>query len=228
MGVTGLIYKGTNERFMAQFSNTLKSALSKGLPGTNIQWIMASSVRMLKDFPAIPGKDARVAAVLILLFPDKGKVHTVFMQRPDYEGFHGGQISFPGGKKEPSDKDIIQTALREAVEETGVNPDEISVIGTLTPLFIPVSNMVVTAVVGWMGLKPVFSHNPHEVLFLIEAELATFLDPSIIKTKPMELRGEVYEIRYFAYKEFVIWGATAMILNELLEIIKREEISLKV
>lgn len=211
---------------MEHFPDTIKSAISKGLPGTEVQWIMASSGRMLKDFPGKPRTDARVAAVLILLYPDNGKVHTVFMQRPDYEGFHGGQISFPGGKKESSDKDIIQTALREAAEETGVNPDGITVIGTLTPLFIPVSNMVVTAVVGWMCAKPVFSHNPHEVDFLIEADLVTFLDPSIIKTKPMELRGEVYEIRYFAIKGFVIWGATAMILNELLEIIKREKISL--
>ena len=78
---------------------------------------MASSDRMVRNFPRVPGKDARVAAVLILLFPDKGSIHTVFMQRPDYDGVHGGQISFPGGKKEPEDENVIKTALREAHEE---------------------------------------------------------------------------------------------------------------
>ncbi len=213
---------------MKNFLESLKSAIHKDLPGTEVQWQMASSDRMMRDFPGIPGPDARTAAVLILLYPYNGKIHTVLMQRPDYEGFHGGQISFPGGKKELSDEDILQTALRESEEETGVNSKEIIIAGTLTPLFIPVSNMVVTAVVGWMADRPVFNHDPHEVVFLIEAELERFLNSSIIKTKPMELRGEVYEIRYFAYEGFVIWGATAMILNELLEIIKRGKISLVV
>ena len=95
---------------------------------------------------------------LILLYPENSSVHTVFMQRHNYDGVHGGQISFPGGKKEDSDKDLIQTALREAEEETGVDRKKISVLGTLTPLFIPVSNMIVTPVVGWTDIKPDFKH----------------------------------------------------------------------
>lgn len=206
---------------MVKFQDKLQSAILEGLPGTDVQWNMAASDRMLKDFPRVPGPDARPAAVLILLYPVDGEIHTVFMQRPDYVGFHGGQISFPGGKKEPSDKDIVETALREAAEETGVNTKKVSVLGTLTPLFIPVSNMVVTSVVGWSNNRPQFSHDPHEVVFLIEAELNHFLDPSVIMTKPMKLRGETYEIKYFSYQGNVIWGATAMMFNELLEIVKR-------
>jgi len=185
---------------------------------------MASSDRMIRNFPRTPGPDARVAAVLILLYPDNGTIHTLFMQRHNYDGVHGGQISFPGGKKEPADKDIIETALREAEEETGVEKSTISVIGTLTPLFIPVSNMIVTPVVGWTGKKPVFVHQPEEVVFLIEAELKRFLDPGIIKIKPFEIRGEMIDIRYFDYDGHVIWGATAMILNELLTIIRKSKI----
>src|ERR1035437_6911082 len=117
---------------MNDFSSRLKSEILKGLPGTEIQWQMASSDRFVKKFSRFPGKDARIAAVLILLYPNKGSIHTVFMHRPDYNGVHGGQISFPGGKKEPEDKDVIRTALREANEETGVDPAKVNVIGTLT------------------------------------------------------------------------------------------------
>lgn len=208
---------------MKSFIEILKSELLKPLPGMEVQWEMASSDRMIKNFPRKPGPDARVAAVLILLYPDKGVIHTLFMQRHNYDGVHGGQISFPGGKTEPSDTDIIHTALREAEEETGVDRSAISVIGTLTPLFIPVSNMIVTPVIGWTKEKPAFVHQPEEVVYLIEAELKRFLDPGIIKIKPFEIRGELIDIRYFDYEGHVIWGATAMILNELLTIIKNQE-----
>ncbi len=204
----------------------LKAALQKPLPGTDVQWEMASSDRMLKGFPRIPRDDARVAAVLILLYPFNDSVYTVLMQRHNYNGVHGGQISLPGGKKEPSDQNIIQTALREANEETGVGPEGISVIGTLTPLFIPVSNTVVTPVVAWMDEKPAFNLQPEEVEFLINADINRFTDPSCIKTKPMVIRGEHYDVKYFDYDGYVIWGATAMILHEFLSIIKGAHITL--
>lgn len=206
---------------MDPFAEILKSEIKKSLPGTDIQWQMASSDRMIKDFPRVPGPDAREAAVLILLYADKNSVYTVLMQRHNYDGIHGGQISFPGGKKESSDEDLIQTALREAKEETGIGPAVTDVIGTLTPLFIPVSNMNVTPVVAWIKEKPVFKHQPEEVAFLFDADIKRLLDPSVIKTKPFEIRGENYTIKYFDYDGNVIWGATAMILNELLAIINR-------
>jgi len=211
---------------MLNFIDNLKHEVLKGLPGTEVQWQMASSDRMVRNFPREPGPDAKVAAVLILLFPDKGTVHTVLMQRTEYKGVHGGQISFPGGKKEPSDTDIIHTAVREAHEETGVKQDDISVIDTLTPLFIPVSNMIVTPVVGWIQYKPEFRHHPGEVVFLFDAEISKLLDPSIIRTKPMEIHGEMIDVKYFDYDGRVIWGATAMMLYELLIIISRGNIEL--
>ena len=211
---------------MEKFANSLKDEILKGRPGTEVQWQMASSDRMVRNFPRTPGPDAMVAAVLILLFPDKGTIHTVLMQRPDYKGIHGGQISFPGGKKEPSDIDIIHTAVREANEETGVKHEDISVINTLTPLFIPVSNMIVTPVVGWTKYKPDFRHHPDEVVFLFDAEISRLLDPLIVRTKPMEIHGEMINVKYFDYNGNVIWGATAMMLHELLIIIRRGNIPL--
>jgi len=206
---------------MDDFCSSLKHEILKGLPGTDIQWQIASSDRLLKNFPRSPGKDAQIAAVLILLYPYNESIYTVFIQRPDYNGVHGGQISFPGGKKEPEDENVIQTALRETYEETGVDPTAVNIIGTLTPLFIPVSNMIVTPVVGWANKKPPFRHKPEEVLFLIDADLRSLLEPSIVKIKPFEIRGEVLEVKYFDYENNTIWGATAMILYELLIIIRR-------
>ena len=206
---------------MNQFAYNLRIEILKGLPGTEVQWEMASSDRMIQNFPRVPGDDARIAAVLILLYPYNGSLYTVFMQRHNYDGVHGGQISFPGGKMEESDENTIHTAVREAQEETGIDPEKISVIGTLTPLFIPVSNMVVTPVVGWTDTKPVFNHQPEEVVFLIYADIKILLDPAIVKTKPFNIRGEMVSVRYFDYDGNVIWGATAMILHELLTIIKK-------
>jgi 8-oxo-dGTP pyrophosphatase MutT (NUDIX family) len=206
---------------MLQFSELLKNEILKGLPGTDVQWEMASSDRMLRNFPRKPGKDARLASVLILLFPYNSSVYTVFMQRPDYKGVHGGQISFPGGKQEPFDTDSVQTAIREANEETGVDPEQISVIGTLTPLFIPVSNTLVTPVVAWIDKRPLFSLQEEEVVFLFDAEIRRFYDPSIIKTKHLQTGTGAINVKYFDYEGNMIWGATSMILHELLVIIKR-------
>jgi 8-oxo-dGTP pyrophosphatase MutT (NUDIX family) len=206
---------------MSDFASSLKDEILKGLPGTDIQWQMASSDRFITNFPRTAGMDSREAAVLILLYPYNQSIYTILMQRPDYNGVHSGQISFPGGKKEPEDKDLIQTALREAYEETGLDPAKAEIIGRLTPLFIPVSNIIVNPVVGWTNEKPILNCKSEEVLFLIEADLKIFLDPSIGKTKQIEIRGEMLEVKYFDYRKNTIWGATAMILNELLAIIRR-------
>jgi 8-oxo-dGTP pyrophosphatase MutT (NUDIX family) len=206
---------------MMQFPELLRKEILKGLPGTDVQWQMASSDRMIINFPRVPGKDARAASVLILLYPRNGSIYTIFMQRPRYDGVHSGQISFPGGKQEPYDKDSIRTAVREANEETGVDPDKISVIGTLTPLFIPVSNTLVTPVVAWTDEKPAFILRKEEVVFLFDADISRFYDPSIIKTRPLQIGEETIDVKYFDYEGNMIWGATSMILHELLVIIKR-------
>lgn len=207
-----------------RFPEILKKEIQKGLPGTEVQWQMASSDRLIRNFPKTPLKNTREAAVLILLYPNDGDIYTVFTQRHNYDGVHGGQISFPGGKREDSDNDLIQTAVREAQEETRVDPESVKIIGTLTPLFIPVSNMIVTPVVAWTDKQPVFKHQPEEVVFLIHAVMRKLMDPAIVKIKPFEIRGEMLDIKYFDYEGNVIWGATAMILHELHTIIRASEL----
>jgi 8-oxo-dGTP pyrophosphatase MutT (NUDIX family) len=206
---------------MQKFAERLKTEISKGLPGTEVQWFLASSDRMIKGFPVTPQNDSKAAAIMILLYPKNAGVYTVFIQRPEYDGIHSGQISFPGGKKEDSDIDLIQTAIRETSEEIGVVSTEIKIISSLTPLYIPVSNTLVTPVVGWLEKEPVFKPQEKEVVFIIEANIRTLLDPSIIKTKPFEIRGEMIDIKYFDYQNNTIWGATAMILHELFTLMRR-------
>jgi 8-oxo-dGTP pyrophosphatase MutT (NUDIX family) len=206
---------------MHDFVGRLKGEILKGLPGTEVQWALASSDRMIKGFPRFPKEDSKEAAVLILFYPKGDLIYTVFIQRPEYNGVHGGQISFPGGKKEDSDPDLIHTALREASEEIGVIPSEIRIISSLTPLFIPVSNIVVTPVAGWIDHNPEFTRQENEVVFIIEADINTLMDPASVKIKPFKIRDEMIDIKYFDYKNNVIWGATAMIFNELLTIFKR-------
>jgi 8-oxo-dGTP pyrophosphatase MutT (NUDIX family) len=215
----------TSDIIMKSFPCKLKEEIRKGLPGTDVQWVMASSDRMIKGFPRFPKEDSKEAAVMILLYPKDEIIHTTFIQRPVYDGVHGGQISFPGGKKEASDPDLIQTAIREASEEIGVNSSEIKLIATLTPLYIPVSNIIVTPVVGWLEKQPLFTRQEEEVVFIIEADIRTLINPSVIKIKPFEIRGEMIDIKYFDYKDNVIWGATAMILHELFTIIRRGNFS---
>ena len=107
--------------YMQNFKKILKLELSKDLPGKDVQWQMAPKHRV-NDLPDSPGNDTLDAAVLILLYPLNGSIHTVLIQRQSYDGVHSAQISFPGGKTDLSDESYIHTALREAKEEIGIDP----------------------------------------------------------------------------------------------------------
>jgi 8-oxo-dGTP pyrophosphatase MutT (NUDIX family) len=207
-------------------TRSLQAALRKDLPGTEVQWEMASSDRMIRNYPRKRRSDSMLAGILILLYPVKDSIFTLFIQRPLYNGVHSGQISFPGGKKEKGDNNITDTALREACEEVGICDEELITLGTLTPLFIPVSNIEVTPVVASCNKRPFFTPDSQEVVSVIEARLADFLNEGIIKERSMIIRGDELYLKYYDYKEHIIWGATAMILHELLVVMKREKIIL--
>ena len=198
----------------------LKKALKEPLPGTEVQWEMASSDRRIKNFPRKASPGSKPAAVLLLLYPLNETVHIVLIQRPLYNGVHSGQISFPVGKMEEKDSDLTATALREACEETGFCSNNTEILGTLTPLYIPVSDFIVWPFGAWTAKRPSFSPN-REVVDLIEVPLEFFSDSSSIKEKPMKIRDELLDVRYYDYNGSVIWGATAMILHELTVILEK-------
>lgn len=205
-----------------RFINGLSAALKKSLPGTDVQWEMASSDRKEINFPRKKRRDSKMAAVLILLYPVDDLLYTVFIERPVYEGVHSGQISFPGGKMEIADADLLETALRETCEETGLCDDHLKILGRLTPLYIPVSNTEVSPYVAYCNQRPQWKINKDEVVSLIEAPLPVFFDKGMLKEKNMAVRDELLRVKYFDYKGRVIWGATAMMLHEMLALIKRE------
>jgi 8-oxo-dGTP pyrophosphatase MutT (NUDIX family) len=198
---------------------TLKKELKKPLPGTAAQMLMAPSLRRPANVP-IP---MRNSGVLLLLYPVNDRLFTVFMKRTEYGGPHSGQISFPGGKFEDGDRSLVETALRESREEIGISPDAIEVLGTLSPLHIPISNFRILPVVGFMPEKPVFTTDSHEVDYLIETPLEILLKPEIVKTKTMTFGDLSFEVPYYDIDGNHLWGATAMMLSELLEVVRRME-----
>ncbi len=195
----------------------LKKQLSEKLPGRESQYSMAPNSRNI--FPA--GSPNQKAGVLLLLYPNNAGIFTVFIKRSEYEGAHSGQISLPGGKFEPGDKDLEYTALRETEEEIGIQLKDIEIIGQLTPLEIPVSNFEVFPYVGYTAKMPDFIPDPSEVEYLINVNLTTLLNPAVIKWKIMNIREFTIEVPYFNINENHIWGATAMMLAEFIEVLKR-------
>ncbi len=155
------------------------------------------------------------SAVLIPLFPDQGKIKTVFLQRVNDGSVHGGQISFPGGHYEKSDKNLAYTALRETYEELGINPKDVKILGQLSKLYIPVSNFEVYPFVGWLERKPIFKTNPDEVETIHILPIDFILSGKYIKTKRLDVRGIQLKTIGYSIDGIFIWGATAKILAEL-------------
>lgn len=204
---------------MQAFGARLKDRLSLPLPGQEAQFRMASSFRLDPKFFGHQRTDVRQSAVLIAIYPLADVLSTVLIKRPDYDGAHSGQVSFPGGRVEPDDRDLAATALREAHEEVGIPPDDVEVIGRLTELYIPASNFMVHPFVGLMSGRPVLIPDAHEVKEVLEVPLAHFLRTDIIAETEIPLRNG-YRLRapYYDVQGHIVWGATAMMLSELRDV----------
>ena len=169
---------------------------------------------------------ARPAAVLVLVFPDDdGIARVVLTERVDRGGHHSGEVSFPGGRAEPSDADVIATALREASEEIGLEPDQagVRVLGMLSVQWIPVSNFTVTPVVALAERRPSLRPQPAEVAAILEVPVARFLPDGELTMVEREIRG--WQIRYAAYpvEGLNVWGMTARVLGGLGAWLGRED-----
>jgi 8-oxo-dGTP pyrophosphatase MutT (NUDIX family) len=178
--------------------------------------------------PAWPRADAgaRPAAVLVLVFPDEaGEARLVLTERVDRGGHHSGEVSFPGGRAEPQDADLVATALREAAEEVALDVDEagVRVLGMLPVQSIPVSNYSVTPVVAIAGRRPRLRPQPTEVATILEPPLAAFLPEGELTLVEREIRG--WTLRYAAYPidGLDVWGMTARVLGGLCAWLAREE-----
>jgi 8-oxo-dGTP pyrophosphatase MutT (NUDIX family) len=166
-------------------------------------------------------KDPRMAAVMMLFYPKNGMTHLVLIVRNAYEGVHSGQIAFPGGKWETEDEDFSATALRETHEEVGIRPSQMEIIKLFTPTYIPPSNFMVYPYLGICKEEVCFVLDPTEVSSIIELPLSVFLsDKIIIEAKLTTSYAKNISVPAFDIDGHVVWGATAMMLSELKDVLK--------
>jgi 8-oxo-dGTP pyrophosphatase MutT (NUDIX family) len=201
------------------FLRQMRHDLACPLPGKAAQMGMAPVARTSdSESLATPLPDARRGGVMALFYPQRDRLFIPLILRPTYTGVHSGQVGFPGGGFDPLDTDLTATALREAYEEVGVHPDEVTVLGHLTQLYVYASNYLVLPTVAWVDYRPDFRADPYEVAQIIEAPLLELLDPTNRRVETRNLRGFTGDIPFFAIQGHIIWGATAMMLGELLSL----------
>lgn len=198
----------------ADFRNRLRDALHGPLPGAETQLRMAPRGRTL-PFEGLE----HLAAVLIALYREGGRWKFPLIHRVEDGYVHGGQVGLPGGHKEDGERPE-QTALREAHEEIGLDPARVTPLGRLSRLPIPVSKTKVQVIVGLVEGVPELTPDPKEVQSILTVELADLLDPANLAHEPWTLRGQQFEIPFFRLAGHKVWGATAMILSELKQVLE--------
>lgn len=206
----------------SEFTQYLPKILKEQLPAFNAHLKMAPADRKasLRE-GSFDLSTARPSAVMMLVYPKDGNAHLVLTKRNEYVGIHSSQISFPGGKAEPADKDLMHTAIRETVEEIGITINEIDILMPFSKLFIPPSNFIVYPFLAISNTTPDFRPDPYEVHQIIELPLERLLDDSIMADVELDTSYATrITVPAFIVDEHVVWGATAMILSELKETIK--------
>ncbi len=179
-----------------------------------------------RDLMQKPGAKTRQAGVLVLLYPDADDWQLILTRRADTLRGHSGQVSFPGGRRDPEDRSFMATALRETCEELGVCDDHIQILGQLTPIYIPPSDFRVYPTVGVMTYSPQIYPNPAEVAEVFSVSLQTLLDEQVKLDEYRDFRGMPVKIPYYWLEGHKVWGATAIMLSELeqrLRVILREK-----
>jgi 8-oxo-dGTP pyrophosphatase MutT (NUDIX family) len=204
----------------------LEERLKQPLPGARAHDLMrAIPVGAIRpDFShSLPPKPG---AVLILLYESDKGIQFPLIKRQEYLGAHSGQISLPGGKAEENE-DAVETALREAEEEIGLKRNDVRVIGKLSDFFVVPSNFLVTPIVVAANSIPDLSPDPREVARILSGNLFDITRQDAILNKEIVAGGKYKMMApHFEIEGEVVWGATAMILNELCHVVR--EIQLQV
>ncbi len=193
------------------------------LPAASAHLKMApvQRIEILKELN-VESKHPRKAAVMMLIYPKSSETHLVLIVRTTYPGVHSSQIAFPGGKVEREDESLAKTALRETEEEIGVHQSKIEIIKSFTEVYIPPSNFLVFPFLGISQSELIFSIQEDEVAGIIELSLKDFLDDNnIVMRKLTTSYANEIDVPAFLVKEHIVWGATAMMMSELKETIKK-------
>lgn len=214
------------------FIQKLKKRLALPLPGEDVQYLMAPVSRVMENEFRVKENEFRgkeytpkKSAILILIFPENDSLQTILIERPKYDGVHSGQIAFPGGKFEPEDINLKQTALRESQEEIGVNPQKIEILGKLTDLYISPSNFWVSPFIGFVNFKPTFKLEPREVTDILTYDLFDLNKSELKSKKEITLSmGIKLNTPYYNLNEKTVWGATAMMISELNVVIEETKL----
>jgi 8-oxo-dGTP pyrophosphatase MutT (NUDIX family) len=212
-------YPGT--RAVQETLHAFKERLKGPKPGLRAQLQMITDPRPgHRVFHEVEATCTK-AGVLVLLFPWKDEFYLVLTRRTSRLDHHQAQISFPGGRQEEGES-IRQAALREACEELDIRQGSIRILGELTPLYIPPSNFCIYPVVVAAEKRPDFRPSADEVAEVIEVPLNHLLDNENIHKEMRTIRGTQVEVPFYSFKGHKIWGATAMVLAELLALLKEE------
>lgn len=204
-----------------KFDEFLQSRLSHSLPGRNAQKIMAPYPKNGKPNrthyePA--NDDFRNSSVLVPFIDWKEELEIVLTLRTQSIN-HGGQLSFPGGGKE-GDETIEETALREAQEEIGLHTQSVEIIGRLTPLYVGHSDNMVTPVIAFIREEQTFTPNPNEVDEILTVPISALVKEHNLVEENWNLRGTPYHVPFWNIHRVPLWGATAMMMSELVELYK--------
>jgi len=202
------------------FIEDLIKEFQKGLPGSEAQQKMSPSIRNHSDEKNDP-RLARDSSVLILFYQKGEKLYFPLIERTNGNHKHSGQISLPGGKYELSDKNLVETAIRETEEELGLLGEKIHIIGPITGLYIPISNFQVQPILAYYDDLPQFKADSFEVNQIIETEIQELFNKKNKHEEIIHKNGFEIKAPYYDVKGHKLWGATAMIVSELEELLKR-------
>jgi len=195
----------------------LERRLKRERPGLRAQCRMMPRPRPGHRLYTEAEETSLKAGVMLALYSRDGALHLPLIRRAGTVFHHRDQIGLPGGRLE-GDETYDQAALRETQEELGISPEKIRVLGHLTPLYIPPSNYCIYPVVGVLDETPVFLPDPWEVAEVIEVPLAHLLDSRHLRRENWIIQGEPVQVPFYAFGHHKIWGATAMVLAEFLEL----------
>ena len=202
------------QRFITQ----LKITINNDLPGEESHQKMRVIYDQSIELP-FSKINSTAAAVLILLYLADNEIYFFLTKRTDELKHHKGQISLPGGTQEGNEK-LIDTALRETQEEIGINKTSISIIGTITPLFVPVTGFMIYPFIGYSLNKLNPKPDPVEVATIFSVNISDLLNKENRTTEQRNIRGYDVQVPYFKLNDYQVWGATSMILSEFRDLIK--------
>lgn len=204
-----------------KFTNHIEELKKIELGGLEAQFKLAPKLRLKYDKQKIQAKNPKKAAVLALFYPNKKNETSILLtQRASYKGTHSAQISFPGGKVEKTDKNLQETALREAFEEVGIQKEDVTVIREMTDVYISPSNFLATPFIAYANAEPKYLIN-HEVDSIIEITVNDLLSESSITSITMNTSYmDNIDVPAFSINSKIIWGATGMMLSEIKDLLK--------